>query len=221
MFISYAKIQNFIASLFQSVAAESLKAFKFSFIIGSKAGFFSASSAIAPLIGFFGSRSSAAIVFALRLAIHAVAFGLSVTSFFYHVPTLFSTLYLAENSKFAKLLIPLICIALFIAHPAGFQTSWYALYWVLPCIIAYMHFDSIFLRSLASTLVSHAVGTIIWLYAGFLSPQAIEAIATIAWLERIVLALMLTCAYYSVIYAQQLYTIVRTNTALDPVAEQV
>lgn len=220
MSFSFTKVQNWAASFLQAIVAESLKVLKFSFIFGSKAAFFSASSATAPLIGFFGSRSSATLVFALRSIIHAISFGVSATTLFYHVPTFFSTLYLSEKSTLAKILIPLACIALFVAHPVGMQTSWYTIYWMLPIAVAAFSIDSIFLKSLASSLVSHAVGTVIWLYAGLLSVETIHTIATIAWLERLLFALTLTSAYYGVVYAQQLYTYIRKEIASNVSMEQ-
>lgn len=212
MVFSYAKINgNRIKESAQVLISEVSKAFKFSYIIGSKAAFFSLSQAIAPVIGFYASSSSVFIVYALRTLVHFFVLGLSAASFFYHVPTLFAALYISQESRITKALIPVVCILLFLAHPVGLQTAWYTLYWVLPLIVAFINTKSIFMRALASTLVSHAVGTLIWLYAGLLSAESIVAVATIAWLERLVFALALTAAYYGINYCLSLLEKVRTT----------
>lgn len=166
-------------------------------MIGSKHSFFSLTQAT-PLIGFFGSVQSITLVYLVRILIHAMSLGLSLATFLYYVPTFLATVYLSNRSSLAKALLVATSMVLFILHPVGWQVSWYTLYWFLPLIMAFVSTRSIFLRSLSATLVNHAFGTVVWLYSGLLSTQQIYQIATIAWLERIMIALMLTLGYYAI-----------------------
>ena len=61
--------------------------------------------------------------------------------------------------------IPLLCIALFVFHPAIFGTPAmaYALYWTIPILAAVLP-SNLYLRSLGATFSQHAIGSVLFLY---------------------------------------------------------
>ncbi len=169
-----------------------------SFFIASKAISFSLASCLAPLIGFFSGVSSAAIVYVTR-TIYAVLVTQSIGSCLLHLPTLSGTLYLTTESRLAKALIPLTCILLFLVHPIGWSAWAYTLYWIPPFVLSFVPIRSIFLRSLACTLATHAVGSTVWLYTHQTTALYWHSLIGIVWIERLMSALLLTTGYYTVV----------------------
>ncbi len=121
-------------------------------------------------------------------------------------PMLFAALYFAKYSKGAagsrvsgrltSAAVPLVCMALFIAHPIGSQAWQYSLYWLIPAIVLALP-ESLFLRSLGSTMTAHAIGGIIWLY--FIPTTAafwMMLIPVVAF-ERTLFALGITGSYFA------------------------
>jgi hypothetical protein len=139
---------------------------KGSFIIGSQTMFFSMRSAVGPLVGFYGGwrASIGAMILSGTLS---CLFG--YTSFFpfllhSHIATFCASLYWSMPSRGSRMLIPFICIILFIMHPTGGAAWFYALYWLIPIVIAGINPRKFFFHALASTFTAHAVGSVIWLY---------------------------------------------------------
>jgi hypothetical protein len=189
--------------VFFVVAGFLAKSIHFSFILGSKAAFFSAGQCISSAIGFFGGPISAILAYTMRFFISCLftkAPFLLIS--LYHIPTLMGTLYLSSSSRLFRALIPALCMVLFIIHPVGSQAPVYALYWLIPIALAFSSRRSIFLESLGSTFTAHATGSIIWLYTGSLQAETWNALITVVWAERLLLATGLTTAYYTIVHAQ-------------------
>ncbi|MEM4166211.1 MAG: hypothetical protein QW255_02515 [Candidatus Bilamarchaeaceae archaeon] len=100
----------------------------------------------------------------------------------------FATWYFANYKKDKYLLIvPVIAMAMFIAHPAG-QEAWvYSLYWLIP-IVAYLLPNNLFFRSLGATFMAHAVGSIAFLYTFQTTPAYWLALIPIVAVERAIFA---------------------------------
>lgn len=83
--------------------------------------------------------------------------------------------------------ICIFCILLFVLHPVGSQAWLFTLFWTIPIILIFIHFNNIIFRALAATLTQHAVGSVIWIY--FVSPGTPEfwlALIPIVAIERLV-----------------------------------
>jgi len=154
----------------------------------------------------------------------------------YHIPGFFASAYWARQSRWLSIALPIVCMALFLAHPVGYQAAPYAAYWLIPVGIALFNpfmmligkynlpfipsclsrlsrvslrgriegrdipFKSIFLHSLTSTLIAHAVGSVIWIYTTPMTPAFWYALIPIVAVERLVMAIGMTTMYHAIGY---------------------
>jgi len=153
--------------LFFSVLARCLSLFKISFVVGSSATFFSLSGIGLPLAGIGRAGTLVATGVALTHLAFKICFAgvwpsLHLLAFI--IPGWCAGLYWASRSAWIRVGIPLLCFALFTLHPVGFWATPYALYWLVPIILFYTGYSTIFATALGSTFTAHAVGSVIWLY---------------------------------------------------------
>jgi hypothetical protein len=80
-------------------------------------------------------------------------------------------------------------MVLFIVHPVGREAFFYSFYWIIPVLVFYLPYRSLFLTALGSTFVAHAVGSVIWLYTGSYTPAMFLALVPIVVVERMIFAL--------------------------------
>jgi hypothetical protein len=183
-----------------SIVARSLK---LSFILGSKAAFFSLNQALAPSIGFFAQPLVALCVYLLRACSALLFFGISpFSALVYHIPSFCAALYLSSSNKSFKVLLPLLCMVTFVMHPIGSQAWVYALYWLIPASIALIPVQSIYMQALGSTFTAHAVGSVLWLFTHNLTIDQWQALTHVVWAERLLFAGCMTAYYYLIRYAQ-------------------
>ncbi|KKR16766.1 MAG: hypothetical protein UT77_C0002G0105 [Candidatus Daviesbacteria bacterium GW2011_GWC2_40_12] len=120
-------------------------------------------------------------------------------------PILFAVLYFALIHKKAAqgkwlLIVPLFCIAAFIAHPIGRQVPYYALmFWLIP-VIAYFKKDNLFVKSLGSTFTAHSVGGAAWIWAFNLPASVWNNLIPVVIAERILFAAGIAASYILVKY---------------------
>ncbi len=161
---------------------------KFSYIVGSHAAFFSASSIAIPLMGAWSRISNILMTCALGFAVR-LAFGASLLPMLaYWIPGLCAALYWQMPSKMYRFGLPLLCMILFLVHPVGAAAAPYAFYWFIPLFIAMMRNRTLWHDALASTLTAHAVGSVIWLYTVPMSAAAWIALIPIVACERMLYA---------------------------------
>lgn len=115
------------------------------------------------------------------------------------LPMLFAAYYFSRKKREeVGIIIPLIAIAAFIVHPVGRQVWYYSMYWLIPVAIQMLpekYSKRIFLRSLGSTFVAHAVGGAVWVWAfPMAAARWIELIPVVAY-ERLMFTLGITGAY--------------------------
>lgn len=187
------------SSLFFTSLIKAASFLKVSFILGSWAAFFSATSIMVPLVGAFTGISGSIVVGALSLFVrYAITGSLPFIFLAYHVPGFCASVYFASSSFLIRLLVPLVCIAAFIAHPVGAQAWFYSMYWLIPVALYYVPKDSLFLKSLGSTFTAHAVGSVIWLYANPMTPDVWLALIPVVLIERLVFAAGMVVAYHAI-----------------------
>lgn len=179
-----------------AICCELLKPFKISFIVGSKAAFFSLSQCSFPLLGKFGAKTVFSAYLLRSLYAFLKGFGIYST-LLYHIPTLAGALYLSTSSKLFRVALPLICITLFVTHPVGRFAAPYALYWLIPIVVPFLP-QRFFFEALGSTFTTHAVGSIIWLYTRNLDAASWNGLISVVWAERLVFAVAMTIVYYGI-----------------------
>jgi hypothetical protein len=163
--------------------------FKVSFIIGSYTAWFSASSIMMPLSGAFtGLMGSMAVCGAGVLFKFFFGCAFPFKYLAYHIPGLFAAFYFASSSPLIRVLVPLICMGAFIAHPIGGAAWLYSLYWLIPIALYFKPKKSLFLEGLGSTFTAHAVGSAIWIYTTPMTPAVWLGLIPIVALERLTFA---------------------------------
>ena len=198
----FARLANkSLFSLFFTGLLKIASLIKVSFLIGSYTAFLSMTAIMMPLSGAFGGIWGAMLVCALGLGFK-LAIGSAITFKFLAysgIPGLFAALYWGSNSVVTRLIIPLICIMAFIVNPVGSQIWAYSLFWLIPIITAFFK-KNIFLQSLGSTFIAHAIGTVIWIWAVPTIPAFWLVLVPIVIVERMMFALGMTIMHKALCY---------------------
>jgi len=157
----------------------------FNFIIGSKVTWFSYSSMVIPALGYQSSLVYVILFVFTKglLSSHSLLFAMT-----HRLPTLFSTLALQKSDWKTSILLPIIAMILFTIHPVGQQVFYYASYWFIPMMLYSFAQDSLYSRALSASFIAHAVGSVIWLYAGNITAQEWTALMPIVVIERLFIA---------------------------------
>ena len=201
---------------------------KISFLVGTQMASFSLAHCLVPLIGLVTGGIGALAFFSLRTLF---AFG-ALTSFSSlllacHLPTLASALYLAAFNKShysistrKKILLASIavsCMILFNLHPVGAVAGLYSLFWLIPLASLALPHQNLFIHMLGSTFTAHAVGSVIWLYAGLVpNPETWLALIPVVVLERILFASGMFVGYTIFIAAKKAATTQKLYTYFLP-----
>lgn len=171
--------------------------YKISFMLGSTAIFFSSVSCVTPLMGAFSGAALCTVVFCLRLFAHcAVTHPVSYAWLALYVPGWCAALSWSYATVVTRVLLPLVCMVLFILHPESTQAWVYTLYWLVPMVIYWRASTSIFAQSLSSTFIAHAVGSVIRQYTVPMTCGAWLVLIPVVLVERMVFALGMTALYY-------------------------
>ena len=172
---------------------------KLSFIWGSTCANFSGSCATIPLAGVYAGGFVSVVLFVFSFLIRYLIFGVySLHILAFYLPGLCAALSISSHvlcKTCMKLLVPLLCIILFICHPVGIQAFGYSLFWAIPIVLYFVKQKSIFLDALSATFVAHAVGSVIFLYTVQLHPAAWNALIPIVMLERLAIASLIYVLY--------------------------
>jgi hypothetical protein len=172
-------------------------------IVGASFSFFKLDQALTPLVGLYGGAWPIIIVYVVRTIARMATSPITVAASF-HLPAAAASIYLATNSPLIRAGIALSCIVLFLIHPVG-GTSWlYAMYWLIPIIIAFLNPAAFFWQAIGSTFTAHAVGSTLWLYSHTTNCHFWHALISIVWLERLCYALCMTAGYYAILYSKKL-----------------
>lgn len=109
-------------------------------------------------------------------------------------PMLFAVLYFAKK-RTLNLIIPIIAIAAFIAHPIGREVWYFALFWTIPIITHFFRDRFLFARALGSTFTAHAVGGALWIWAFALPASVWNGLILVVITERLLFALGISGSY--------------------------
>lgn len=92
------------------------------------------------------------------------------------------------------LLVPILAMIVFVAHPIGRTVWYYSLFWLIP-IAAYIRRDILLLRSLGATFTAHAVGGAAWIWAFNLPAAVWQGLIPVVIQERLVFAIGVAGSY--------------------------
>ncbi len=156
--------------------------------------------------GFLGAGVGIfAVLFAESINFVIAGKEASVLNILRLLPMLFAAYYFAKNSKRMLsdklgILIPLLCIGLFIINPLAQYGWFYSLFWLIPLAAKFLP-DRLFLRSLGATFTAHAVGTVVWIYSLSLIGTAVfpmefwTMLMSVTLGERILFAIGISITY--------------------------
>ena len=156
---------------------------------GSKAKF-TVYDAFGPVAGsFIGSVPGVIAVFLMQFfnfLVHGaqIADAGTIIRFF---PMLFAVLYFTKRGKL-NLVVPIIAIAAFIAHPIGREVWYFTLFWTIPIIAYFLRNRFLFARALGSTFTAHAVGGALWIWTFALPASVWNGLIPIVAIERLLFA---------------------------------
>ncbi len=191
------KFQSWWQAAFFTLFVKAASLLKVSFVLGSQAIFFSGVNIVAPLSGAFGGVRGSLSVFMLGVTIQLLLGGFSgLHMLAFCVPGLFAALYWASSSGLIRVLVPQLCIILFIAHPVGSLAFPYAFFWFIPIALYFFPRNGLFFQALGSTFVAHAVGSVIWLYTMPTAPSLWLSLMPIVVLERLLFAIGMVGMYH-------------------------
>lgn len=136
-------------------------------------------------------------------------------------PTLFAVFYFAaiakKNTRWI-LVVPILCILAFIAHPIGRQVPYYPLmFWWIP-LLAYFRRNNLFIKSLGATFTAHAVGSTAFLWAFNLPAEVWRSLPPVVITERLLFATGIAASYIAVKFTLSYLASKKVLPSLDLVA---
>jgi len=171
-------------------------------ILGNCAAFFRCSDMITPLFGNAGLPSFGLLI-AVRFGFRMLFYGTPLSALVYHLPGFCASAYWAFDNKIVSLLIPLICMVAFLMHPTGFAAAPYVLYWFIPITLYFVRSKTVFMHSLSSTFIAHAVGSVVWVYLHPMSPKFWLALIPLVAFERLVFASGMAFVYHVTVFVKK------------------
>lgn len=172
----------------------------FHWIVGSWGSWFSWSTMMAPVISKYaglgwltlflvpikGMNSLTLLMFAVR-----------------RLPLLGASCAYKERHIAVWVVLPIVCMGLFMMHPVGSQAWPYAMYWFIPILLWFLN-DNIWFRALGASFVAHALGSVIWLYTVDIPAYVWYGLIPVVIVERLcmasgIIALDLVVVYYRLI----------------------
>lgn len=156
----------------------------FNVVIGSWHAFFSWTSVAAPVVA-----SQCGLGWIALFALGSKLFSVSLLPFFllHRLPLLVGSQAFVKQNTLLNIVVPAVCMVLFIVHPVGSQAWFYSLYWLIPMVLCFVK-SNVATRSLSASFIMHAVGSVVWLYTGAISPVTWMALIPVVVCERLIIA---------------------------------
>ena len=187
--------QKFLLLAFFIALGIGLMQVPFTALVGANAHF-TLFDFFGPIIGgFLGSIPGMLTVLAMQLVNWGWhGFHTDTATLIRFLPTLFAVLYFAKKSKW-MLAVPVVAMIAFWSHPEGRQAWYFALYWLIPIAMYFLHEKFVFARALGTTFTAHAVGGALWVWAFNLKAAFWIGLIPVVWKERGLMAIGLTLTY--------------------------
>lgn len=182
---------------------------KVSFMVGSINAFFSATNILVPVIAGAAGMMTLSMAVGIKILLTLMVGKMALASLLVNnVPGFFGAWALINRHWALRIVVPVLCIALFMLHPEGAHASLYALYWLIPVCLYFSR--SSFAQALSSTFVAHAVGSVIWIYTTNMAASAWLLLIPLVALERLTFAVGIVTVQQALAYISQKFA--ATNT---------
>ncbi len=109
-------------------------------------------------------------------------------------PMIFAAIYFSGKKRL-NVIVPALCIIVFVTSPIGRLVWFYALFWLIPIACYFLQDRFILARSLGATFTAHAVGGALWVYLVPLPPAVWVGLIPIVALERLTFAAGIAATY--------------------------
>ena len=186
------------------------KQINFSSVIGAENQAFTLYQFFGPTAGAFLGPifGGIAVLFAQLADIIIFDKAFTLLNLLRFLPMVFAVIYFASKKKYVGVIVPLMCMFLFIVHPVGREAWIFSLYWLIPILSSLWPKRLLLLRSLGATFTAHAIGSVIWLYTVPMEAGQWLALIPVVAYERILFGMGIAGSY------------VVFNTVLDYLVEK-
>lgn len=122
---------------------------------------------------------------------NSLFFGMNILNLFYPA-TMLGSLFMrySHENVYTRILFSLLiitCFLSFVTHPVGSHASLYTIFWLIPLSFLISNGTSLLLRTLATVFISHAIGTVIYLYSHITIPAYWIALMPQVLVERLLM----------------------------------
>ncbi|MBA2307171.1 hypothetical protein H0W26_03505 [Candidatus Dependentiae bacterium] len=192
-----------VTTVLVAILTRLLSFYPFFSFTGFSAFPFSLGYALSPLVGFYGTSTQMVFLYGAQTMLSFYLHPMNLLSSITHLPTVCGALFLTMDSRLFKGGIAALCIALFLLHPVGYTCSYYVAYWIPPVIIGLLSRKSVVLQAVGSTMTTHAVGSVIWLYTHDTTSLFWATLFYRVWAERLLCVTALVAGYYLVVLSKK------------------
>ena len=183
----------------------------FSQIIGATDLRFNLFDFYGPIAGAFVGIWGLLAVLGMQLINWGInGFSTELTSLLRIVPVLFAVLYFAPAFRKYTLIVPILAMIAFWAHPEGRGAWVFALYWTIPLFAHFFAKRFVIARALGATFTQHSVGGALWIWATGMKSSIWLSLIPIVWRERVLMAIGITLTFMGMNY---LLSLVRKKTS--------
>lgn len=171
---------SFVLSLTVSFIALQIPVFN---MAGQEGQAFTLFDFVAPaLAGLWGVAGIVGVV-AVRLLDMFVASDFSQFQWLRLFPVFFGALYFYYRKPWS-VVVSLLCMAAWIAHPIGREAWTYSLFWLIPSLMSFLSVKNVLTTAVGATFTQHAVGGVAFLYAFGYSAEFWIGLIPIVPIER-------------------------------------
>jgi len=171
-------------------------------IIGSDASYFTLFQFFGPIVASFLGLGLGLVALAASQVVNMVVLGKAITLVsVLRLSTMLFAAYYFARIDFKKLDavgigVPLACMALFVATPAGAGAWYYSLYWLIPVAVRVFGWSkNLLARSLGATFTAHAIGSVLFAYSLPYTAAQWTALVPITAFERLMFAAGIAASY--------------------------
>ena len=155
-----------------------------SYMVGSMGVYFSCTTTIAPVIARHMGLSWITLFLVTQ---KSMTLSVLLLHLIRRLPLLGAAYAYKSRHWFISVIIPVLCMLLFVMHDIGRQAWPYAMYWLIP-VVLWFAVDSIWSRALIASFVAHGLGSVICLYAGDIPVATWMGLIPIVIIERLLMA---------------------------------
>ncbi len=187
-------LKKVLNSLVVCFLSRSFKYLTLSKIIGSQFLALAPGAILIPSVLIFSSFGWLSLIISSLVRLLFFGFASAILALFSPIGA-----YLYYKFRPARLMLPVICMALFIYHPTGLAAYNYAFLWLIPLFLAF--FNNHASLSIGSSFAAHAVGSVVWLYLFPALPSTVwSGLVYVVLIERALIAAGIYCFGYYNLY---------------------